>query len=73
MTEQLLFNLEFSYLPRITLGPIVGIGIIVDLTKGFGIIQMRCILQPPGFLLKPFQNSFFLVLRNYPLIARIGF
>ena len=47
MTKQWLFNLEFSYKPRITPGPVVGIGIIMALTKGFGIIEISFILQPP--------------------------
>ena len=46
MTKQWLFNLEFPYRPRITLGPVLGVSIILDVRKGFNLIQIGFILQP---------------------------
>ena len=40
MTKQRLFNLEFSYIPMVTLGLVAGIGIMMDLTNGFDIFHI---------------------------------
>ena len=49
MTKQWLCILKISFRPRISLGPVVVTGIIMDLTKEFGQIQICFTFQVNGF------------------------
>ena len=58
---------EFFYRSRISLGPVVVIGIIMDLTKEFGLIQISFIFQPP--IWKPSRTVFAVPNKPLPLVC----